>query len=484
MTYTSFTDPTDATPTNFNSVFTELEKSGVEVFNVKHPDYGAVGDGVTNDTTAIQAALDAASDGSGAVGKGGIVFFPVGKYLTGKLTIPGEVTIQGVGKTAINAGSVIALANATNDSLFDMTGTTCYHVTARDLKLDGRSASQTGGTSHGINAYRATSLNTQAGRFHFENVIIKDFQNSGIYLGGVIGESSFVNVDINYCTEHGFNVFGADCYFSNCQAHFNQQAGFYITGVSNHFATCKAFFNGENTSGLGWQNPWSGWVFRDTYNNFLSACSAQENYRDGFHINGCDSIILAGCMADDNSITAATGAGGETYDGLVIDSSTNIIATIVCDDFRRRANGTHQNQRYGVRIDSDSSLCSVVASVVNHDAGNNYSLAGTGTNFVVVNGEVVDSFNQVVTTLANDATPSVTAGNLFKTGGTTTITDFDDGVVGQTIKILAEHAVTITDGTNILLNGSANFVMAAGDTLTLTMYNDQVWVEDARQVNL
>ena len=88
-----------------------------------------------------------------------------------------------------------------------------------------------------------------------------------------------------------------------------------------------------------------------------------------------------------------------------------------------------------------------------------------------------------ITTLANDATPTVAASNLFKTGGTTAITDFDDGVVGQTIKILSEHAITITDGTNILLNGSANFVMAAGDVLVLTMYNDQVWVEDSRQVN-
>jgi hypothetical protein len=89
-----------------------------------------------------------------------------------------------------------------------------------------------------------------------------------------------------------------------------------------------------------------------------------------------------------------------------------------------------------------------------------------------------------VTTLADDATPSVSAGNLFKTGGTTTITNLDDGMVGQTIRILSGHAITITDGTNILLNGSGDFVMAAGDVLVLTMYNDQVWVEDSRQVRV
>lgn len=88
-----------------------------------------------------------------------------------------------------------------------------------------------------------------------------------------------------------------------------------------------------------------------------------------------------------------------------------------------------------------------------------------------------------VTTLANDATPSVSAGNLFKTGGTTAITDFDDGVVGQTIRILAEHTITVTDGTPVVLNGGANFGMVSSDTLTLTMFNDQIWHEVSRSVN-
>ena len=89
----------------------------------------------------------------------------------------------------------------------------------------------------------------------------------------------------------------------------------------------------------------------------------------------------------------------------------------------------------------------------------------------------------VVTTLADDATPSVGGKSLFKSGGTTAITDFDDGVVGQTIEILAAHTITITDGSAIDLAAGGDYVMTATDTLVLRMFDDQVWVEISRSVN-
>jgi hypothetical protein len=89
-------------------------------------------------------------------------------------------------------------------------------------------------------------------------------------------------------------------------------------------------------------------------------------------------------------------------------------------------------------------------------------------------------------TLVDEATPTVANGRWFKTGGTANdpFTDFDDGVVGQTITILAAHAVQVThDGSAIWLNGGSNYTMAVGDTLTLHMFNDQVWHEIARSDN-
>jgi hypothetical protein len=70
-------------------------------FDVKS--YGATGNGTTDDTTAVQAAITAAAAASGRVA------FPPGTYkLSSTLTSPGVVTLRGVGK-----GSVLRAATAT-----------------------------------------------------------------------------------------------------------------------------------------------------------------------------------------------------------------------------------------------------------------------------------------------------------------------------------------------------------------------------------
>jgi hypothetical protein len=67
--------------------------------NVKQ--YGAVGDGVTDDTAAIQAALNAVPQGNPTYG--GTVFFPIGRYrITSTLTVPPySVRLLGVAGGAV-----------------------------------------------------------------------------------------------------------------------------------------------------------------------------------------------------------------------------------------------------------------------------------------------------------------------------------------------------------------------------------------------
>ncbi|HIJ71125.1 MAG TPA: hypothetical protein HPP87_07155 [Planctomycetes bacterium] len=102
---------------------------------------------------------------------------------------------------------------------------------------------------------------------------------------------------------------------------------------------------------------------------------------------------------------------------------------------------------------------------------------GIGEPFDVLSAKMV-KYN--IQTLDDDATPSVKGYTVWLTGGTTTITDFDDGVEGQIIIVIAEHSLTITDGTNIFLSGSANWDMTATDTLTLICKADGKWYEIGR----
>jgi hypothetical protein len=108
---------------------------------------------------------------------------------------------------------------------------------------------------------------------------------------------------------------------------------------------------------------------------------------------------------------------------------------------------------------------------------------GSGSATALVPALSINPPIDMIKTLANSATPSVFMGKVFLTGGTTTITAFTEGVVGQVITILAEHTITITDGTTIFLNGSANFTMNTTDTLTLIRKQDGKWYELGRSDN-
>jgi hypothetical protein len=108
---------------NTDPIYGKLFDYAGAVFNVRHPAFGAVGDGTTDDTTAIQAAFTAAHSAttsfqatSGAltgqyVGSAPAVFFPAGRY-----KISGEIT-AGAYLHVLSDGAILEQSDATKRHL-------------------------------------------------------------------------------------------------------------------------------------------------------------------------------------------------------------------------------------------------------------------------------------------------------------------------------------------------------------------------------
>lgn len=108
----------------------ELLAGTSEVFNVKS--FGAIGDGSTDDTVAIQSALDAVT------APGGVVLLPPGTYLIDALTSAVANTVmQGVGRGTIVKLATPASLNAVGVS---MTHSGCV---VRDIHFNANSTSRT-----------------------------------------------------------------------------------------------------------------------------------------------------------------------------------------------------------------------------------------------------------------------------------------------------------------------------------------------------
>jgi Pectate lyase superfamily protein len=120
--------------------------------NIMSEVYGAIGDGSTNDTTAIQAAL-------AATPAGGVCYVPGGHtfIISGTLQIPGDVTLKGDDASDPTAGSIIKVANAANlpcaisDSTYFANASGVSNAPrVEGIILNGNGANQTAGTGIGI----------------------------------------------------------------------------------------------------------------------------------------------------------------------------------------------------------------------------------------------------------------------------------------------------------------------------------------------
>lgn len=158
--------------------------------NVKDPTYGATGDGIADDTAEIQAAINAVS----ALG-GGTVLIPEGTYLVSTtLSVPSNVTIQGLGPA-----SIIKTADSANVSTITLAASSS-NITLADLRIDGNRANQ----SSSVHCVTLTGATTN---LVIENCDIGSARGHNLHLNGQAnGHLTACRVANSYIRDSGLSA--------------------------------------------------------------------------------------------------------------------------------------------------------------------------------------------------------------------------------------------------------------------------------------
>lgn len=276
-------------------------------YNVKH--YGAVGNGVADDTTAIQAAITACPAGS-------VVYFPPGRYVVSStLTIGMGITLQGAmaprfahyqesGGEAI--GSVLKMATTfTGSAVISATAAappsfTTGAIRITRLVIDGQDT--VGNTADGILC---------TGRLYdprIENVTISKVLGNGVRFLEATGNrplgAQLFGVMATNVGLAGFDLDFADSFIADCYSLSAGTSGFIIRRQANTTITgCRSEWSGDH-----------GYYFTEDLagGGTMTGCVSDRSDKNGVYIDatsGSGSMVFTGCAFRRDGRNGNSGGG-------------------------------------------------------------------------------------------------------------------------------------------------------------------------------
>lgn len=280
------------TPPFSGSVTTNVEAKLAQYVSVK--DFGAVGDGVTDDATALQNAFNS----------GVSIYIPAGQYYVGTtiLQLPENVSVFGSG-----AESVIIGEGA--DPVMTLIGTSGTHkenLILRDLYIK-----RVNGT---YNNSRQLVEFQYADYCYVQNVIFDGDDATSSYPGALIGYSvtgmqisgcQFINgANLNLTSEGALstNLWSTNCVVDNCYMSPAAQQGFNFYYVKNLIVDSCIAHGRTSTYGCGFV------IEYQAQNVTFTNCIAYDNTRSGFYYEpnisgGLVNVTLNNCTSYGNGET-------------------------------------------------------------------------------------------------------------------------------------------------------------------------------------
>lgn len=321
--------------------------------NVNIKQFGATGDGITNDTSYIQNAINYVESNQLI----NTILIPKGTYVISHLEITESINIIGYSSFYSTLKSI---DNNNNNSLIEIINTGGFHNIFSNFRLYGNKDNNSN-TIHGILG-NITQSNLGDRFTRFENLEISSFTGCGILLNDNLTNYDFReiridNVNVSSCKKGIYAKGVTDSIFTKITAHSNVEEGIYISSANNRIINCKCFWNGrgdeetieelyripsdaftETTdespvsgktyyirSGSNYQNDWyqftefTGSIFEPDVTYYEMTTNYYKRYA-GFVINGVRCVI-SDCEAQDNF-----------GDGIQILSSYNSVNNVSCDN--------------------------------------------------------------------------------------------------------------------------------------------------------